>query len=153
MGFEENRLHGCASTDKDKVVSLISKVFNRIPEDDLFVLTVKRNVQFIMPADATTEVIFVKPKADPKYGMVPVWLISLPPTRAKYPEHEFIYTVAHEMAHVFLEHTGRDESKNAIKESELEADRQVIKWEFEDELKETGHNYIYGDGLKNKGLE
>ena len=138
MGFEGNRLHGCASIEKDKVVSLISKVFNRIPEDDLVVLELKRNVQFIMPAHATAEVIYVNPIADPEYGMVTVWLISLPPARAKHPEHEFIYTVAHEMAHVFLEHTGRVKSENPIKELELKADRQVIKWGFEDELKTIG---------------
>ena len=56
------------------------------------------------------------------------------------PRHEILYVIAHEFAHVFLGHYDRSKWKN--EESELEADRQVVKWGFEGELRKSDSRYL-----------
>ncbi len=58
------------------------------------------------------------------------------------PRHEITYFIAHEFAHVFLGHaTNRAGSGER---DEVEADKKVIEWGFEKELKSSSFNYIYG---------
>jgi hypothetical protein len=56
---------------------------------------------------------------------------------------EAVYAFAHELAHVFLDYP-RSFSEEAM---ELEADRLVVKWGFEEELRACPYNYLYGVGL------
>jgi hypothetical protein len=59
---------------------------------------------------------------------------------SKCKPHETLYIIAHEFAHVFLGHYDRANWKG--EESEVEADRQVVKWGFERELRESGFSYL-----------
>ena len=58
-----------------------------------------------------------------------IWIVCLVSGLLDCSWNEIIYTVTHEMAHVFFEHYIGDES------GEIEADKQVVKWGFEKELK------------------
>ncbi len=57
--------------------------------------------------------------------------------------HEILYTIAHEFAHVFLGHY--DRTKWRGEQSEIEADRQVIKWGLERELRASPSAYLHGE--------
>ena len=52
---------------------------------------------------------------------------------SKCPAHEIMYIIAHEFAHVFLNHYVKARFMGA--DSEVEADEQLKKWGFEEELK------------------
>lgn len=145
-------MHGIGSSERIYVMEIFAEVFRRIGEKDSETLILKRNVQFVIPVSSTATPFFINPfMADnrPEFGgMIPVWLISLSPDLIRGPRHEFMYTVAHELAHALLEHGSGDMS-----EQELEADSQVLKWGFKEELKKTPFNYLTGDGLSNWGLK
>ncbi len=55
-------------------------------------------------------------------------------------------TIAHELAHVYLEIPKTASMIEGFTEKEREVDEQVIKWNFESELRQKQINYIYGDG-------
>ena len=57
-------------------------------------------------------------------------------------DDEILYTIAHELAHLFFEHDAQSE----LSAKEEEADRKVIEWGFEKELRATPHNYLFGTG-------
>ncbi len=70
------------------------------------------------------------------------------------PLSEIHYTIAHELAHVFLGHTDFKKGKLLLKkrnETEIKTDRQVIKWGFKKELEESGIGYIKIDKKKKQG--
>ena len=66
----------------------------------------------------------------------------------KRTKDEALYTIAHELAHIYLKHSKHIGTHNSegLKDREIEADTQVIQWGFEKELRETSFNYIYADG-------
>ena len=145
----ESGLHGIASAKKDQIVARIATFFKRIPQDDRNTLLYRRNVTISLPESSTAEVLFVNPMiSDKKYSpLIPLWIISLRSELVDAPVYEFLYTLAHEMAHVFLEHalchnTGGDDVIANIWAVELAADEKVIEWGFEDELTKTPDNYI-----------
>ncbi len=55
-------------------------------------------------------------------------------------------TVAHELAHVYLEHPQTASMIEGFRGKEREVDEQVIKWGFESELRQAPFNNIYGQG-------
>jgi len=65
--------------------------------------------------------------------MLAVWLVCLSPDILKRSKVEAIYTLAHELAHVYLEHSKHFgiPKREGLLEREKEADKQVIKWGFE----------------------
>ncbi len=58
---------------------------------------------------------------------------------SKSSPDEITYTIAHEFAHVYLGHPHLTQSIDI----EIEADKQAIKWGFEEELRNAGSSYIY----------
>ncbi|MGD8443949.1 MAG: hypothetical protein PVI94_10665, partial [Desulfobacterales bacterium] len=66
----------------------------------------------------------------------------------KRSKKESLYTIAHEIAHAYLKHPNEASKVEKSSKREIEADRQVIKWGFESELRHTPFNYIYGTGRR-----
>jgi hypothetical protein len=58
-----------------------------------------------------------------------------------HPLDEILYTIAHEFAHIYLGNSTYIDNS----EMEIEADKQVIKWGFEKELKLSSQSYICGN--------
>ena len=56
----------------------------------------------------------------------------------------FVYTVVHDLAHVLLEHNSAKQESGP--QCEIEADKLVVEWGFQKELKASPDNYLYGDG-------
>lgn len=144
----ESRMHGIATVLKDAIVDQLAEVLLSIPTADRNTLIDMRGVHFVLPENCTAEVFFVNPMiSDKKFDpMIPVWIISLNSELYCAPSYEFRYVVAHELAHVFFEHGLPGQPQKEIKEIELEADGKVVKWGFEQELKQTPYNYLYGSG-------
>ena len=149
--FAEGRVFGIGTMEKDKVVRIIESVFERIPPEDKLTITLKRNVAFVVPYNATAEVLYVNPMANPDTKMVPIWIVSLPKETFTGKEYECVYTIAHELAHVFLEHAPNGKGET-IREIEIAADKQVIVWGFDKELQLSPYSYINGNGLETFGM-
>jgi hypothetical protein len=139
--------------EREKLISLISKVLERLQSEDREILMYKRGVRFIAPItiNCVAEQVFINPmfSRDERYEpMLAVWLVCLSPDILKRSKVEAIYTLAHELAHVYLEHSKHFGTPNreGLLAREKEADKQVIKWGFKLELQQSPFNYIYGDG-------
>jgi hypothetical protein len=152
--------------ERVKLISLISEVFERIPSEDRKVLMFKRGVRFIAPitANSVTEQVFIDPTSDrnkkstlcqclkcnefhftPKKGsydvMVGIWIVCLSSDILNRSKKEALYTLAHEFAHVYLEFPNTETRIEEFREKEKEIDKQIIKWGFESELRETKKHY------------
>ena len=159
------------SLEKVKLISLISEVLERLPSEDREILMYKRGVRFIAPItfDSVTEQIFIdpisvkneqtnlcrcskcnEPHLTVKNGsydmMVGIWLVCLSFDILKRSKKEALYTIAHELASVYLELPKTVISIEEFSEIEREIDEQVIKWNFESKLRKKPFNHIYGDG-------
>jgi hypothetical protein len=157
--------------EKVKLISLISEVLERLPSEDREIVMYKRGVRFIAPItnNCVTEQIFIDPISvrneqttlcrctkcnelhfTPKNGrydmMVGLWLVCLSSDILKKSKKESLYNIAHELAHVYLEITKTASMIEGYSEKEREVDKQVIKWKFESELRQTQFNYMYGEG-------
>ena len=157
--------------EKVKLISLISEVLERLPSKDREIILYKRQVRFIAPitANCITEQVFIdplsvrneqtslcrctkcnEPHITPKNGrydiMVGIWLVCLSSDILKRSKKESLYTIAHELAHVYLELPKTASMIEGFTEKEREVDEQVIKWNFESELPQKKINYVYGDG-------
>jgi hypothetical protein len=154
----ENRIIGI---DEEKpyqsLLKTLKTVFKKIGQPDTDLLIDKRNIYFVLPINCTAQQTFINPlvNSDSRYPhLIPLWFISLRSDFMDMPKPEQIYTIAHELAHIFFEH-GRGQAetgKHLARQNELEADEKVIQWGFEKELKKTPCNYKFGDGLKNRSL-
>jgi hypothetical protein len=157
--------------EKVKLISLISEVFERLPSKDRKIIMYKRGVRFIAPItdNCVTEQIFIDPirvrdeqttlcrcskcnelHFTPKNGrydmMVGIWLICLSYDILKRLKKEALYTIAHELAHVYLELPKTASMIEGFTEKEREVDKQVIKWNFELKLRKKQINSTYGEG-------
>jgi hypothetical protein len=61
-------------------------------------------------------------------------------------EHREEATIAHELAHVYLELPKTASMIERFTEKEREVDKQVMKWNFESKLRQTPFNHNYGNG-------
>ena len=145
--------------EKVKLISLISEVLERLPSEDREVIMFKRGVRFIAPItnSSITEQVFIDPICvknerttlcrcskcnelhltvkDGRYDMmVGIWLVCLSSDILKRSKKEALYTIAHEIAHVYLELPKKASMIEGFTEKEREVDEQVIKWNFESEL-------------------
>jgi hypothetical protein len=146
----DSRVHGISGEEKDGVVLLISNVLKRISKEDRVLLLDRRCVHFILPINSTAEGVFINPliNTDPRYTpMVPLWLVSLRTDLLTEPMEQQIYTIVHELAHVFHEH-GLPGKGHDPRESEIQADQKVMEWGFGEELQKTPYNYLQGDGFE-----
>ena len=166
-------LHYCL--EKVKLISLISEVLERLPPEDREVIMYQRGVRFIAPItnNSVTEQVFIDPTSvrneqttlcrctkcnephfTPKNGrydmMVGIWLVCLSSDILKRSKKESLYTIAHELAHVYLELPKTASRIEGFTEIEREVDEQVIKWNFESELRQKQFNYIYGEWKNTK---
>ena len=157
--------------EKVKLISLISEVLERLPSKDREILMYKRCVRFIAPIsnNSVTEQVFIDPIGvrneqttlcrctkcnelhfTPKNGrydmMVGIWLVCLSSDILKRSKNESLYTIAHELSHVYLELPKTVTSIEEFSEIEREIDEQVIKWNFKSEVQQKKLNYIYGEG-------
>ena len=142
--------------EKVKLISLISEVLERLPSKDQEIIMCKSGVRFIAPvtANCLTEQVFLDPisvrnqRYDP---MVGIWLICLSSDILNRPKEESLYTIALELAYVYLEHQKSASMIEELTEKEREVDEQVMKWNFESELPQPPFNCIYGKGsIQNK---
>jgi hypothetical protein len=109
----------------------------RLPVEDLRAIAYDRNIHLVNSVSNT--VLHLDPILyDPGKGdrVLVVFVVNF----SKCEPHEILYVIAHEFAHVFLGHY--DMTKWKGEASELEADRQVIKWGFERELRRTDSRYL-----------
>ena len=87
----------------------------------------------------------------PKYGrydiMVGIWLVCLSSDILNRSKEEALYTLAHEFAHVYLEIPNTESRIEEFMERENEIDKQIIKWGFESELRQTKKNYMCGEKI------
>ena len=156
--------------EKVKLLSLISEVLERLPSEDRKVLMFKRGVRFIAPItnNSVTEQVFIDPISDgnkkstlcqcskcnefhftPKNGKydmtVGIWLVCLSSDILKRSKKEAFYTIAHELAYVYLDHPKTTSMLEGITEKEKEVNKQVIKWGFESESRQKQFNQFYGE--------
>jgi hypothetical protein len=137
--------------EKVKLISLISEVLERLPSKDREIIMYKRGVRFIAPitANCLTEQIFIDPISvrNKRYEpMVGIWLVCLSSDILNRPKNESLYTIALELAHVYLEHQKKASMIEGFSEKEREVDGQVIKWNFKSEFRQTPFNHNYGNG-------
>ena len=156
--------------EKVKLISLISEVLERLPSKDREIILYKREVRFIAPIanNCITEQIFIDPSCIRNEGtslcrctkcnephltvkngrydiMVGIWLVCLSPDILKGPKEQSLYTIAHELAHVYLEIPKTASMIEDFSEKEREVDQQVIKWGFKSELRQKQFNQFYGE--------
>jgi len=157
--------------EKVKLISLISEVLERLPSKDREILMYKRGVRFIAPItnNSVTEQVFIDPISvkneqttlcrcskcnelhfTPKNGQydmtVGIWLICLSYDILKRSRKESLYSIAYELAHVYLEIQKTASMIEEFTEKEREVDDQVMKWNFESKLRQTPFNNNYGKG-------
>ena len=157
--------------EKVKLISLISEVLERMPSKDREIIMYKRGVRFIAPItnNSITEQVFIDPISNRnknttlcqcskcnelhftlkngRYDMtVGIWLICLSYDILKRSKEEALYTIAHELAHVYLEIPKTASMIEGFTEKEGEVDEQVIKWNFELKLRKKQINSIYVEG-------
>jgi len=118
---------------------IVVKVFERMPETDGETILGK-NFYLVIPFSNTVY----------KRNIISgeCWLVFFQTDlwNQEKKDDEILYTIAHELAHLFFEH---DRGGRACAQ-EKEADRKVIEWGFEKELKATPHNYLFGTGFLEK---
>jgi len=157
--------------EKVKLISLISEVLERMPSEDREVIMYKRGVRFIAPItkNSITEQVFIDPLSvkneqttlcqcskcnefhfTPKNGrydmMVGIWLVCLSSDILKKSKEEAIYTLANELSHVYLELPKTLSITEEFSEQKRKADNQLIKWNFESELRQTKLHYLHEKG-------
>lgn len=122
----------------------IANTLDRLPEQDLDYLLYNRVMRILQPVVSTViELNDLNLSVRDETGRIT--LLVFHSDLCDKPLPEITYTIAHEFAHVFLGHATND--INVDKDCERQADRQVIEWGFDDELRKTPYNYIYGKGM------
>ncbi len=109
-------------------------VLMTIPEDVADYLIKGRVFSFVVPSDGVLGFTALESAQ---------YLCVDPYSFATSTPQDRIYTIAHELAHVYLNHP----PGYSMEKQELEADQLVVKWGFEDELRACPYNYLYGIGL------
>lgn len=135
--------NGFSEVYDERLRDHIANTLNRLPEQDLDYLLYNRVLRVLQPVVNTViELNELNLSMRDEKGRIT--LLVFHSGLCDRPDAEITYTIAHEFAHVFLGHATNDIDADAACE-EL-ADRKVIEWGFEEELKCTPYNYIYGDG-------
>ncbi len=132
--LENERLESKADASYEFFERIV-KIFERIPAADAEGL-LRKNFYLVIPFSNT---VYKR-----KINSGDCWLVFFQSDLwdQKRKDEEILYTIAHELAHLFYEHDGGGRAC----EQEKEADRKVIEWGFEEELRATPHNYLFGTG-------
>ena len=150
--FEEDileRIVGYAtSASLNELGVVLCEVFNRLPEDVAAFLLEDRGVHFVCPQIGT--VARVGGPAIVENDLIARWFgwfVLLSTDLIDQPRDEQIYTIVHELAHVYREDVqggpGGPLPKNVVS-PEVASDQLVIDWGFEKELKAAPETYIGG---------
>ena len=132
----------------------------RLPDNDLVYLMDEMNIQVVQITKNT--VIKIPSRNlpfEPQAHFIPlkqvesdVWFITFETSICNLTPQQTAYTIAHEFAHAFLKHFSNDEqiSKNMEKftgdtapPEELEADKKMVEWGFESDMRDSEMSYIY----------
>jgi len=133
--------NGLSEVYDERLRDHIANTLNRLPEEDLDYLLYNRVMRVIQPV-VNTVIELNELNLSIKDEKGRITLLVFHSALCDRPLEEITYTIAHEFAHVFLGHATNDISVD--KECEEQADRKVIEWGFEEELKKTPYNYIHG---------
>jgi hypothetical protein len=109
-------------------------ILMRIPEDVLDYLVNGRVFSFVIPSRGVVAITALE--AQQYLCVDPSWFATL-------TSSDKVYVLAHELAHVYLNHP----RGYPLEKKELEADQLVVKWGFKEELRACPYNYLYGTGL------
>ena len=136
--LENERLESKADASYEFFERIV-KVFERIPAADAEAL-LRKNFYLVIPFSNT---VYKR-----KINSGDCWLVFFQSDLwdQKKKDDEILYTIAHELAHLFFEHDGGGRACA----QEKEADKKVIEWGFEKELRGTPNNYLFGTGLLGK---
>jgi len=138
--LENERIENKADATYDFYERIV-KVFERIPDTDGEALLRKKFYLVIPFANTVYKRELFSSECWLVFFQTDLW------DNTKKDE-EILYTLAHELAHLFFEHDAHAD----LCAKENEADRKVIEWGFEKELRATPHNYIFGNGHLQKKL-
>ena len=119
--------------------SYLTDVLKRLPQDAFDFFSAK-NLMFIQPPGNS----FFEFDAD----LLEHTLLIFTSDLCDESQAVILYTIAHEFAHVYLGHKQLTDDPYV----ELEADKQVIAWGFENELRKSGSSYLYGSGKEHLKL-
>lgn len=144
-------IHGLeGSKNLDKVRSIFYKVVKNIHKEDVLTLAKKNTIVFL--GDKITSFcfpLFFYQGSSKRSDPIAVSFVSLSSSVTDSPSSEATYTIAHELAHAYLGHLQLSANLSDAQNNEMEADRQVIKWGFEKELRACPDNYLFGAGIRN----
>jgi hypothetical protein len=132
--LEDDRIEDETDASHD-FFEMFVKVFERIPETDGETL-LEKNFYLVIPFSNAVYKRRISPGE--------CWLVFLQTDLwdQEKKNDEILYTIVHELAHLFFEH----DAQSDLCAKENEADRKVIEWGFEKELRATPHNYLFGTG-------
>jgi hypothetical protein len=77
--------------------------------------------------------------------MIGLWLICLSSDILKRSKEEALYTIAHELAHVYLEIPKIASMIEEFSDQDKEADKQIIEWGFESESRQKQFSNKFGN--------
>ncbi len=124
----------------ERLRACIADTLNRLPEADLDRLLFEKVIRIIQPV-VNTVIELNDLNLSLRDASGRIMLVALESKLCERPPHEITYIIAHEFAHVFLGHATNE--MRLDEQCEIEADEQVVKWGFEEELKGSSFNYIY----------
>lgn len=132
----------------------------RLPDNDLVYLMDEINIQVVqISANTVIKIPSGNLPFEPQAHFIPlkqvesdVWFITFETGIFDVTLSQTTYTIAHEFAHAFLGHDFNDEQISKKMQNfkgetappeELETDKKVIEWGFEDEVRDSDMSYIY----------
>jgi Zn-dependent protease with chaperone function len=133
----DNLLLRVLLTDDYNFRFYLRECLTRLPLADLKRIVYEKNVHLLVATQnsiVSADAILYDPGKGERV------LVVFTTNFSKCEPHEILYIIAHEFAHVFLSHHDKTIWKG--QESEIDADRQVIEWGFEGELRRSYFNYI-----------
>ncbi len=132
--------HDLSAVYDERLRGAIAEALNKLPEEDLDYLLYEKVLRVIQPiVNTVIELNDLNLSLRDSTGSI--MLMAFESTLCDRPADEITYIIAHEFAHVFLGHATNIAAQN--EECEVEADELVIRWGFEEELKQSPFNYIY----------
>ena len=132
----------------------------RLPDNDLVYLMDEMNIQVVqISVNTAIKIPSRNLPFEPQASLIPlkqiesdVWFITFETGIFDVTQSQTTYAIAHEFAHAFLGHFSNDDEISKKMQNfkgetappeELETDKKVIEWGFEDEVRDSDMSYIY----------